>query len=191
MTLSPAKARNDGSTWASVGAAATIWLVIPVSTAIKGGIAVRGFTRVWNSPSTSPPRTLTAPNSVIVSSTAPPVVSRSTTQNVTCDSWVPRSSNDDCAGEDAMCRTVRRCSDSSRLRRRLGVSSVRDRILQRPQHLAELRQQAAELARHVHLVGAGPQRDLLLRHPEVEPVAEHLPLLGGELRHQRVDDQFG
>jgi hypothetical protein len=39
---------------------------MPVSTAMNGGIAVCGLTRVWNSPSTSPPRTLTAPISVII-----------------------------------------------------------------------------------------------------------------------------
>ena len=39
---------------------------MPVSTAMNGGIAACGLTRVWNSPSTSPPRTLTAPISVII-----------------------------------------------------------------------------------------------------------------------------
>ena len=85
ITVPWAKARKAGSTWRSSGASATIALVIPVSTAISGGIFDRGFTRVWNSPSTSPPRTLTAPTSVIMSVSAPPVVSRSTTQKLTCD----------------------------------------------------------------------------------------------------------
>ncbi len=60
-------------------------LVMPVSTAMNAGISVRGSTRVWNSPSTSPPRTFTAPISVIIEPPCaePPVVSRSTTQNVT------------------------------------------------------------------------------------------------------------
>ena len=68
----------------SVGASATIELVMPVSTAMNGGMAVWGLTRVWNSPRTSPPRTLTAPISVIIEPAAaePPVVSRSTTQKV-------------------------------------------------------------------------------------------------------------
>ena len=52
----------------------TIWLVMPVSTAIRGGMWAFGLTRVWNSPRTSPPRTLTAPTSVIMSVSAPPVV---------------------------------------------------------------------------------------------------------------------
>src|SRR4051794_24332370 len=57
-----------------------------------------GSTRVWNSPSTSPPRTLTAPISVIALSVGePPVVSRSTTTKVTADSGVPSSSIDTCS----------------------------------------------------------------------------------------------
>src|SRR4051794_25346447 len=60
-----------------------------------------GSTRVWNSPSTSPPRTLTAPISVIALSVGePPVVSRSTTTNVTADSGVPSSSMDTCSYTD-------------------------------------------------------------------------------------------
>ena len=67
---------------------------MPVSTAMNGGIAVCGLTSVWNSPSTSPPRTLTAPISVIIEppSGEPPVVSRSTTQNVRSRSGRPSSS---------------------------------------------------------------------------------------------------
>ena len=67
---------------------------MPVSTAMNGGMAVRGLTRVWNSPSTSPPRTFTAPISVIIEPPAaePPVVSRSTTQNVRSRSGRPSSS---------------------------------------------------------------------------------------------------
>ena len=49
-----------------------------------------GFTRVWNVPMHSPPRTLTTPISVIMSSLRlPPVVSRSSTQNVASCSGVP------------------------------------------------------------------------------------------------------
>ena len=52
-----------------------------------------GLTRVWNVPRHSPPRTLTAPISVIMSSARlPPVVSRSSTQNVVSWSGDPRSS---------------------------------------------------------------------------------------------------
>ena len=39
--------------------------LMPVRTAMNGGIGAVGLTRVWNSPSCSPPRTLTAPTSVI------------------------------------------------------------------------------------------------------------------------------
>ena len=60
-----ANSRKAGSTDSIRGAAATIALVMPVSTAMNGGIGSRGLTSVWNSPITSPPRTLTAPISVI------------------------------------------------------------------------------------------------------------------------------
>jgi hypothetical protein len=74
--------------------AATIESVMPVSTAMNAGIAWCGLTRVWNSPRTSPPRTLTAPISVIIEPpwADPPVVSRSTTQNVTSRRDRPSSS---------------------------------------------------------------------------------------------------
>jgi hypothetical protein len=72
---------------------------MPVSTAMKAGIEVLGRTRVWNSPSTSPPRTLTAPISVISQLCAePPVVSRSTTTKVVSRSGVPSSSKVACTG---------------------------------------------------------------------------------------------
>ena len=76
------------------GASATIVLLMPVRTAMKAGISVRGLTRVWNSPSTSPPRTFTAPISVIIDPpwAEPPVVSRSTTQKVMSRSGRPSSS---------------------------------------------------------------------------------------------------
>ena len=66
---------------------------------MNAGIAVCGLTRVWNSPSTSPPRTLTAPISVIIEPPAaePPVVSRSTTQKVMSRSGRPSSSKLRCA----------------------------------------------------------------------------------------------
>ncbi len=68
---------------------------------MNGGIAVCGLTSVWNSPSTSPPRTLTAPISVIIDppSAEPPVVSRSTTQNVRSRSGRPSSSKLICADQ--------------------------------------------------------------------------------------------
>ena len=68
---------------------------------MNGGIAVCGLTSVWNSPSTSPARTLTAPISVIIDppSAEPPVVSRSTTQNVRSRSGRPSSSKLICADQ--------------------------------------------------------------------------------------------
>ena len=57
---------------------------------MNGGMALAGLTSVWNSPSTSPPRTFTAPISVISQACAePPVVSRSTTTKVVSRSGVP------------------------------------------------------------------------------------------------------
>ena len=97
ITQPCANSRNAGSTEPIRGDEATIRLVMPVSTAMNGGIGSDGLTRVWNSPITSPPRTLTAPISVIPDSPgAPPVVSRSTTQNVMSRSGVPRSSKLGC-----------------------------------------------------------------------------------------------
>ena len=76
------------------GAVATMDDVMPVSRATKAGTGTPGSTSVWNSPSTSPPRTFTAPISVIPAPAGePPVVSRSTTTNVTSCSGVPRSSS--------------------------------------------------------------------------------------------------
>ena len=46
-------------------ACTTMAWVIPVRMVINGGIGVPGSTRVWDVPSTSPWRTLTAPISVI------------------------------------------------------------------------------------------------------------------------------
>jgi hypothetical protein len=93
-TVPAANSRNAGSADSIGGASATIVLVMPVSTAMNAGISVCGLTSVWNSPSTSPPRTLTAPISVIIDppSADPPVVSRSTTQNVMSRSGRPSSS---------------------------------------------------------------------------------------------------
>ncbi len=100
------------------GASATIAVVMPVSDWMNGGIGRWGLTRVWNSPSTSPPRTLTAPISVMAESAGlPPVVSRSTTTKVTSASGVPRSSKVPCTiWSPAVCMdlTVGRWCDSRR-----------------------------------------------------------------------------
>ena len=68
------------------GASYTIVEVMPVNATIWGGMSGPGRPSVANSPSTSPPRTFTAPISVMASCLSPvgrpPVVSRSTTTNV-------------------------------------------------------------------------------------------------------------
>ena len=92
-TAPAANSRNDGSTevdrWAR---RTTIWSVMPVSTLTNGLIGTPGSTRVANSPSTSPPRTLTAPISVMASvPDAPPVVSRSTTTKVVVAQRLPEA----------------------------------------------------------------------------------------------------
>ena len=96
-TASPTNSRNAGSTPSIGGAAATIASVMPVRTATYGGMPRRGSTSVANSPRIRPPRTLTAPISVISSPSAePPVVSRSTTTKVTSQSGSSSSSNAAC-----------------------------------------------------------------------------------------------
>ena len=91
ITESPTNSSNDGSTAPIRGAGPTSASDRPVSSVIWGGMARPGLTSVWNVPRKSPPRTLTAPTSVIWSSVRwPPVVSRSSTQNVTSHSGVPR-----------------------------------------------------------------------------------------------------
>ncbi|SHX12043.1 Uncharacterised protein [Mycobacteroides abscessus subsp. abscessus] len=82
--------RKVGSTDSMRGASQTMAVVIPVSCTICGGMARPGSIRVASSPMISPPRTLTAPISVMASQpppvssarARPPVVSRSTTTNV-------------------------------------------------------------------------------------------------------------
>ena len=70
-STAPRRTRGTPAAPSSIrGAPATIASVMPVSTAMNGGIDVAGLTSVWNSPSTSPPRTLTAPISVIVAALA-------------------------------------------------------------------------------------------------------------------------
>ena len=66
--------------------------VIPVSNVISAGTGHSGSTSVLNSATILPPRTLTAPISVIREDVVlVPVVSRSSTTKVTSDSGVPRS----------------------------------------------------------------------------------------------------
>lgn len=92
-TAPAANSRKLGSTAPTVGAPTSIAVVMPVSWAIIGGTPRPLSTSVASSPSTCPPRTLTAPTSVMASAPArPPVVSRSTTTNVTSRSGVPSSS---------------------------------------------------------------------------------------------------
>ncbi len=98
-TVPPRNSASAGSTACTRGAGATIAAVMPVSTVMAGGMAEPGLTNVWKVPRHSPPRTLTAPISVMASSLGePPVVSRSTTAKVTSASGVPSSSKDRCTG---------------------------------------------------------------------------------------------
>lgn len=63
---------------------------MPVRCVMNGGMGTPGFTSVSNTPIRSPPRYFTAPNSVTRESAGePPVVSRSTTQNVTSRRGTP------------------------------------------------------------------------------------------------------
>ena len=63
--------RNAGNTESILGASHTIAVVMPVSATICGGMLRPGSTSVASSPSTAPPRTLTAPISVIASWPSP------------------------------------------------------------------------------------------------------------------------
>ena len=67
--------------------------VIPVRAVICAGTECPGFTKVLNSPRTSPPQTFTAPISVIAAPRCgvPPVVSRSITTKVVCTRGRPTS----------------------------------------------------------------------------------------------------
>ena len=89
-TRPPAKLSKAGSASPGCGAAATIWLVIPVRASMSPGTGTPGLTSVVNSPSTRPARIRTAPISVILASAGDqPVVSTSTTANSTCVSAIP------------------------------------------------------------------------------------------------------
>ena len=99
MTASPMNSWSVGSTVSTRGALATIECVIPVRTVTLGAIALPGFISVAIVPRHSPRRTLTTPISVIMSPPRSlPVVSMSSTQNVTSASGVPRSSKERCTG---------------------------------------------------------------------------------------------
>ena len=58
----PGELQELGEDLLDPGASATMPSVMPVSTAMNGGISWAGLTSVWNSASTSPPRTFTAPS---------------------------------------------------------------------------------------------------------------------------------
>ena len=141
--------RNDGSTAPIIGASKTIASEIPVSMVICGGIFRPGSTSVANSPSTSPPRILTAPISVIDSvCDEPPVVSRSTTTNVTSRNGSPSSSKLYCV--DSRGRTTGSVFD--RWSERTETDGVEQRsagwsIVQRQCHARERRTQVRQSPR--------------------------------------------
>ena len=84
MTAEPMNSRNAGSTASIHGAGRTMASVMPVRKVISRGIPTPGFTSVWKVPRHSPPRSFTAPTSVMADcGGAAPVVSKSRTQNVT------------------------------------------------------------------------------------------------------------
>ncbi len=127
MTAAPMKSTNVPSTLSMRGAGNTMACVMPVSIVISGGISAPGFTSVWKVPRTSPPRTRTAPISVIPHACAdPPVVSRSSTQNVVSTSGVPRSSNERCT---AARYGERLFVARTRVRCKVGVGAPRDRAI--------------------------------------------------------------
>lgn len=92
---------TDGRTAPSGGAPCSIAVVMPVRRVMSAGIGTPGSTRVPSSEIRLPPRTATAPTSVIASVRwLPPVVSRSTTQKVTSRSGVPSSSKVSCGEQE-------------------------------------------------------------------------------------------
>src|SRR5918997_1245977 len=167
-----------------------------------------GSTRVWNPPSPSPPRTLTAPISVIAQSFGePPVVSRSTTTKVTSASGVPSSSIVACskrgspaaaraavparragesgtgrAGEGRTGRTVGRGADSPGDARR---GTRRGEDLARPGGAVRRPLARPRGPRH-HLV-TGPLRSRLAEvvHAPALPVAPQPPRRGVPVRGRR------
>ncbi len=116
----PSHSMNAGSTSPIMGAGMIIASVMPVSTVIIGGMGTPGLTSVSNVPRHLPPRSLSAPTSVIAHAPADvPVVSRSTTTNVTSANGVPSSSKlrvavaagADRAGECQLCVLGARCHE--------------------------------------------------------------------------------
>ena len=113
ITASPTNSCNAGSTLSIRGALATIDCVMPVSTTTLGAIALPGLTRVAIVPKHSPPRTLTTPISVIRSPPrSVPVVSMSSTQNVTSASGMPRSSSERCTAAQ-LSTNARSCQEQA------------------------------------------------------------------------------
>ena len=81
-----------GAATSSGGALATMTSSIPVRWVMNGGMDRPGSTSVENVPRHSPPRYFAAPTSVMAEAAGePPVVSRSTAQNVTSESGTARS----------------------------------------------------------------------------------------------------
>ena len=102
--------------------------VIPVRKVMEGGMAIPGFTSVSKVERTSPPRTLTAPISVISDDAGdPPVVSRSRTTKVTSDKGRPRSSKDRWRTGEAA--TFPRVSNTHSIDRSVGSGPGRSRTL--------------------------------------------------------------
>ena len=132
--------RNIGSTASIAGASCTIAVVIPVSRTIWGGMSRRGSTSVANSPRITPPRTLTAPISVIASHgppaapgrARPPVVSRSTTTNVVARSDTSKSPPDGSTSVKLNCTASLRPT-----RHTLGLGP--DRLTRRSRHCRPVR----------------------------------------------------
>ncbi len=164
--------RNEGRTASMRGASRTIAVVIPVSSTICGGMARPGSTRVASSPSTSPPRTLTAPISVMASYPSPgvlavarpPVVSRSTTTKV-----VSASETD----SNAASRFKASCSASAVLRWPMAVtvSAAPDKL--RRARAAGSGLSGPSLQSAPLLVGPfAPIRSATCRHPAI-PCAQH------------------
>ena len=94
-TVSGPGSRNsmkEGRTSPIRGAESAMAVVMPVRAVMKAGMGSPGSTRVANSPSVSPPRTLTAPISAIeLGAGLPPVVSKSTTTKDASSRGTPRS----------------------------------------------------------------------------------------------------
>ena len=83
ITAPSQNSRNLGRISSILGAFITIWSLMCVSVSILNGIGISGLTNVENLSTISPLHTLTAPISIILSTSAEnPVVSRSNTTYV-------------------------------------------------------------------------------------------------------------